>query len=69
MKAGKGEWIEPSRQPLAACLATWLSGLRIAPGTKASYRANMRIHIVPYIGAMPLASLTSAQTDRPLPRA
>ena len=61
VKAGKGEWIEPSKQPVAAYLETWLDGLRLAPGTMAGYRGKVRNHVVPYIGAMPLASLTSAR--------
>ena len=61
VKAGKGEWIEPSKQPVAEWLETWLDGLRLAPGTMAGYRGKVRNHVVPYIGAMPLASLTSAR--------
>ena len=61
VKADKGEWIEPSKQPVAAYLATWLDGLRLAPGTMAGYRGKVRNHVVPYIGAMPLASLTSVR--------
>lgn len=61
VKSGKGEWIEPSRQPLREYLETWLDGLRLAPSTMASYRKNIRLHVVPYIGALPLASLTSAR--------
>jgi len=61
VKACKGSWIEPSRQPVGEYLETWLSGLRLAPSTMASYRKNVRLHIQPYIGAMALASLTSAR--------
>jgi len=61
VKAGKGEWIEPSKQPLGEYLKTWLDGLRLAPGTVAGYRTNVRNHVVPYVGAVPLASLTSAR--------
>lgn len=61
VKVGKGEWIEPSRQPVGEYLATWLDGLRLAPSTMASYRKNIRLHVVPYIGTLPLASLTSAR--------
>ena len=61
VKAGKGSWIEPSKQPVGEYLATWLDGLRLAPGTMASYRKNVRLHVVPYIGVLPLASLTSAR--------
>jgi integrase len=61
VKADKGEWIEPSKQPVAAYMETWLDGLRLAPGTMSGYRANMRNHVIPYIGRLPLASLTSAR--------
>jgi integrase len=61
VKAGKGDWIEPSKQPLTAYLATWLDGLRLAPGTMTNYRCNVRNHVDPYIGSVPLASLTSAR--------
>ena len=61
VKVRKGTWVEPSRQPLGEYLATWLSGLRLAPSTEASYRKNVRLHITPYIGTVPLASLTSAR--------
>jgi integrase len=63
VKTGKGEWIEPSKQPLAEWLETWVDGLRIQPSTRARYRHDIRSHIVPYIGAVPLASLTSAKLD------
>ena len=61
VKAGKGSWIEPSRQPVGEYLATWLDGLRLAPSTMASYRKNVRLHVQPYIGMLSLASLTSAR--------
>jgi len=60
VKSGRGEWTEPSRQPTGAYLANWLDGLRLAPSTVASYRKNIRLHVTPYIGSLPLASLTSA---------
>jgi integrase len=61
VKVRKGNWIEPSRQPLGEYLQTWLGGLRLAPSTTASYRKNVRLHVEPYIGAVPLASLMSAR--------
>lgn len=57
----KGTWTEPSRQPLGEYLATWLDGLRVSQSTSASYRKNVRLHITPYIGDVPLASLTSVR--------
>jgi len=62
-KLDRGEWADPSRQPVAAYLGEWLDGLRLTPGTVASYRRNVRLHLVPYIGAVPLASLTTARID------
>ena len=45
-------------------LATWLDGLRLAPSTVASYRKNVRLHIAPRIGTVPLASLTAVRLDQ-----
>jgi integrase len=61
--ADKGELIDPSKQPVGAYLAEWLAGLRLAPSTVASYRKNVRLHIEPYIGGVPLASLTTGRID------
>ena len=61
VKVDKGDWIEPSKQPVTAYLETWLDGLRLAPGTMNRYRTCVRLHVVPYIGGLPLASLTSAR--------
>lgn len=57
-KVRRDEWSEPSKQPVAEYLATWLDGLQLEPSTVASYRKNVRLHVVPYVGALPLASLT-----------
>jgi integrase len=59
-----GGFTEPSKQPLGAYLAAWLDGLRLAPSTVASYRKNVRLHIAPRIGAVPLASLTPVTLDK-----
>jgi integrase len=61
--AAKGEHVDPSRQPLAAYLEGWLNGLRLRPGTVASYRRMMRVHVIPALGAVPLASLTTSRID------
>jgi integrase len=62
-RAERGEHVDPSRQPVAAYLAEWGAGLRLAPSTVASYRKNCRLHIEPYIGGVPLAALTTARID------
>lgn len=60
----RGELTDPSKQPLAAYLATWLDGHPdIGPSTRASYAKNIRLHVVPYLGTVPLSALTSAQVS------
>jgi len=59
--ADKGTYTEPSKRTLADWLDEWLAGLRLSPSTMASYRKNLRLHVVPYIGGVPLAALTSAR--------
>jgi integrase len=44
-------------------LDTWAAGLDKADSTVASYKKNIRLHIKPYIGAVPLASLTTAKIN------
>lgn len=61
VKVDKGDWINPSQMPVSEYLATWLDSLRLAPSTVASYRKNVRLHINPYIGKMPIASVTSTR--------
>lgn len=62
-EAEAGRWVEPSKQPTGGYLTDWLNGLRLAPSTVASYRKNVRLHIDPYVGSLPLASLTTAKID------
>jgi integrase len=62
-KIDKGEWADPSRQPAGAYLDEWAAGLRLGPSTVASYRKNIRLHLRPYLGAVPLRSLTTARID------
>jgi len=42
----------------------WLDSLRLAPSTVASYRKNVRLHIAPNIGTVPLSSLTPVTLDK-----
>ena len=62
-KVDRKEWVDPSKQPLGDYLDTWAAGLRLGASTVASYKKNIRLHIKPYIGAVPLASLTTAKID------
>lgn len=62
--ASRGELVDPSRQPTGAYLDEWAAGLRLAPSTVASYRKNIRLHIAPELGTVPLAALTTERIDR-----
>ena len=62
-KVERGEFVEPSKQTLGEFLDEWADGLRLAPSTVASYKKNIRLHIKPYLGSVPMASL-SAQKIR-----
>lgn len=63
VKADAGTYVEPSKQPLGEYLTAWLDGLRLAPSTVASYRKNVRLHVAPYLGGMPLAGLTATDIN------
>src|SRR5262245_36060656 len=56
-----GEYVEPSKQPLGAYRDQWVDGLRLAPSTVAGYRKNIRLHLKPHLGSVPLVSLTPAR--------
>jgi integrase len=62
--ASRGELVDPSRQPVGAYLDEWAAGLRLAPSTVASYRKNIRLHIAPALGTVPLNRLTTERIDR-----
>ena len=56
----RGELTDPSKQPLGAYLETWLAGHPdIGDSTRASYAKNVRLHVTPYLGTVPLASLSA----------
>jgi integrase len=58
-----GEWVEPSKQRVDACLAEWVQGQKLSPATLASYRKNIRLHIDPYLGETTVARLSGAAVD------
>ena len=62
--ASRGELVDPSSKPVGAYLDEWAAGLRLAPSTVASYRKNIRLHIAPDVGTVPLAALTTERVDR-----
>lgn len=58
-EVGRGVHVVPSKLTLGDYLAgTWLPALRLRPSTTASYRKNVRLHVVPHLGSLPLASVT-----------
>jgi len=59
--AKAGTYAEPSKRTVGSWLDEWTGTLRLSPSTIASYRKNIRLHVRPYIGELPLASLTSAR--------
>jgi integrase len=59
--ASKGTWTEPSKRTVGSWLDEWVGTLRLSPSTIASYRKNLRLHVTPYIGDVPLARLTSTR--------
>jgi integrase len=65
-KAHRGEMVEPSRQTLADYLEAWLrkkkaGGMR--PSTWDSYSRNIRHHIIPAVGKVPLQKLSAQHLD------
>jgi integrase len=57
----KGAHVVPSKITTGQWLDQWLAGLRLADSTRSSYRKNVRLHVQPYIGAVPLAQLTGSR--------
>lgn len=63
VKVDKGEYVEPSKLPIGDYLDRWLAGMRLAPSTRASYAKNLRLHVKPRIGGVPLRAITAATLD------
>lgn len=64
VQVDKQEWIDPSKQPLAEYVRTWIDGLRVEPGSTSTYQNIAESHVIPYIGKVPLASVTSARLSK-----
>ena len=54
-------WVKAHKTTVADHLQMWLDGLRLKPSTMASYRKNVRLHVVPHIGSVRLDQLTGAR--------
>ena len=65
-QARRDEYVPPSRQTLAEYVDEWLTTIEstIRPATHHSYARNMRLHVVPQIGAMRLQQIDAATLNR-----
>lgn len=68
LKSGvrRGEWVEPSRETLGAFLDEWLAAIEptVRPATHVSYARNVRLHVTPRVGALPLQSIDGGTLNR-----
>jgi len=55
--ATSGAWTGPSKRTTESWLDEWVTSLRLGPSTVAGYLKNIRLHLKPSIGDVPLASL------------
>jgi integrase len=60
-EASRPGYVEPSKLTFGEYLDTWSAGLRLAPSTTSSYEKNIRLHIKPNLGALPLARITGTK--------
>ena len=58
----RGEYVTPSKRPLAHFLVEWLEGQRthLKPGTWQSYKTNVDAYIIPKLGTLTLQEITPA---------
>lgn len=59
-----GTHVAPNRVTVQQHFATWLDGLRKQPSTIASYRKNVRLHVVPHLGALRLDQVTGTRLTK-----
>ncbi|MFC7326280.1 tyrosine-type recombinase/integrase [Marinactinospora rubrisoli] len=60
-KVDRGDYVDPSKVLVGAYLDEWAKGLRLGASTVSGYEKNIRLHIRPALGALPLASVTGAR--------
>lgn len=62
----RGDYVAPSRQTVGQFATEWLEAIRatICPSTMDKYRRDLRAHVVPYIGHIPLAKLDATALNR-----
>jgi len=61
-----GGYVAPSKQTLEHFLGEWLQAIRptVRPSTWASYDRNMRVHVVPRIGDIPLQGVDAGTISK-----
>ena len=61
----RGTYVEPSKETVAVYLSSWLDAqrARLRPSTLASYDGNVKAHIIPALGPVPLQRLTAGHLD------
>ncbi len=62
-KLNEGTYVEPSKLTVKAFLDEWFPAVkaRLRPSTRASYETNLKVHVVPTLGAVRLQQLTPAR--------
>jgi integrase len=62
----RGEYVKPTRQTYGEFLAAWLPAIRstVRPSTWESYERNIRRHLVPRLGHLPLQHLGPEHLNR-----
>jgi integrase len=60
-----GTYTEPSKQTVAQFAAEWIAavGPTVRPSTHASYSRNLRVHVLPRLGSVPLRKLDAGQLN------
>jgi Phage integrase, N-terminal SAM-like domain len=58
LQVAESRFVPPQRVTVGEWLDTWLETLQLAPSTVASYRRNVRLHLRPALGSIPLQQLT-----------
>lgn len=62
-----GTFVKRDRVTLADYLADWMADLPAsgrATATVSSYRHNLRLHVIPYVGGLRLQDVSAADLDR-----
>jgi integrase len=62
----RGDYVAPNRQTVEEFAVEWLDAIRatVRPSTMDKYRRDLRAHVVPYIGHVPLARLDATKLNR-----